>query len=79
MIAAAYEIIRLKGFTNWGIGIMIAKLCEAMMRNQRTVLTIGTVPDGWNGITEEVFISLPCVVGETGVTHVLNQILSKVE
>lgn len=76
VIAAAYEIIRLKGFTNWGIGIMIAKLCEALMRNQKTVLTIGTMPDGWNGITEEVFISLPVVVGESGVTHVLNMILN---
>ena len=79
VVQSAYEIIRLKGFTNWGIGLMICKLCETILKNQRTVCTVGTLTDGWNGITEEVFISIPAVIGERGVTHVVNQKLSDAE
>lgn len=34
---------------------------------------------GHHGIEEEVFLSLPCVVGEGGITHVLKQNLSDAE
>ena len=34
VVSAAYEIIKLKGYTNWGIGIMSAKLANAIMKNQ---------------------------------------------
>jgi len=34
VIGAAYEIIKLKGFTNWGIGLMCAKLAEVILQNQ---------------------------------------------
>lgn len=79
VVGAAYEIIKLKGYTNWGIGIMIAKLCDVILRNQRTVMTVGAMPDGWNGINDEVYISIPCVIGEHGITHVLHQLLAEDE
>ena len=34
VVNAAYEIIKLKGYTSWGIGIMCAKLADAILRNQ---------------------------------------------
>ena len=34
VVNAAYEIISLKGYTSWGIGIMSAKLAEAILKNQ---------------------------------------------
>jgi len=34
VVNAAYEIIRLKGYTSWSIGIMCAKLAEAILKNQ---------------------------------------------
>ena len=34
VIGAAYEIIKLKGFTNWGIGLMCARLAECILQNQ---------------------------------------------
>ena len=34
VVSAAYEIIKLKGYTNWGIGIMSAKLANAIIKNQ---------------------------------------------
>lgn len=37
------------------------------------------MPEGWNGITEEVFISIPCVVGERGISHLVSMKLSESE
>ena len=34
VVNAAYEIIKLKGYTSWGIGIMCAKLADAILKNQ---------------------------------------------
>lgn len=34
VVHAAYEIIKLKGYTNWAIGMMVAKLCETIIKNQ---------------------------------------------
>lgn len=79
VIQAAYEIIKNKGFTNWGIGITSARLAEAVLKNQRTIFTVGTLPDGWNGITEDVFLSIPAVIGERGITQIVSQKLSESE
>jgi L-lactate dehydrogenase len=40
VINAANEIISLKGYTSWGIGIMCAKLSEAILRNQVDRLSV---------------------------------------
>ena len=37
------------------------------------------IVQGHHGIEEEVFLSLPCVVGESGITHVLQQNLTESE
>jgi len=46
---------------------------------QRTVFTLGTLPEGWNGISEEVFLSIPVVIGENGITHLVSQKLNESE
>jgi len=39
---SAYEIIKLKGYTSWAIGIMVSTLCSAILRNQRQLYTLCT-------------------------------------
>jgi L-lactate dehydrogenase len=34
---------------------------------------------GFHGITDEVYLSLPCVLGEEGITHIINQTLTASE
>ena len=46
---------------------------------QRTVFTLGTLPEGWNGISDEVFLSIPVCIGEKGITHLVSQKLSESE
>lgn len=76
VVSSAYEIIKLKGYTSWAIGIMVSTLCNAIMKNQRMIYTLSTLAQGFHGITEEVFLSLPVVIGEGGITSILNQNLS---
>jgi len=40
VVNAAYNIIKLKGYTSWGIGIMCAKLADAILRNQVYVCSV---------------------------------------
>jgi len=41
-VVSAYEIIKLKGYTSWAIGIMVSTLCNAILRNQRQLYTLST-------------------------------------
>ena len=41
-VDSAYEIIKLKGYTSWAIGIMVSTLCSAILRNQRQLYTLST-------------------------------------
>lgn len=76
VINSAYEIIKLKGYTSWAIGIMVSTLCNAILKNQRLIYTLSTLVKGYHGIEDDVFLSLPVVVGESGITSIFNQILS---
>ncbi|ESN93596.1 hypothetical protein HELRODRAFT_115469 [Helobdella robusta] len=73
VVNSAYEIIKLKGYTSWAIGVMISTLCNAILKNQKVIYSLSTLAKGYHGIEEEVFLSLPCVVGEKGVGAVFDQ------
>jgi len=70
VIDAAGTVIRLKGYTSSGIGLTAASIVDCILRNDRRVIPVSTVAHGFYGITDEVFLSLPCVVGNNGVRDV---------
>jgi len=41
-VDSAYEIIKLKGYTSWAIGIMVSTLCNAILKNQRLIYALST-------------------------------------
>ena len=67
---AAADIIARKGYTSSAIGIVIARLVEAIMEDQKPVLTVSARLDGEYGL-EGVCLSLPRVVGLSGVEAVI--------
>ncbi|XP_019550799.1 L-lactate dehydrogenase [Aedes albopictus] len=79
VVNSAYEVIRLKGYTSWAIGLSVASLASALLRNTYNVHAVSTLVNGEQGITDEVYLSLPCVLGRNGVTHVVKQILTEAE
>ena len=56
MVDAAYAIIKGKGYTNWAIGLASARLCEAVLRNERSVLPVSVSALGRHGITHDVYV-----------------------
>ncbi|XP_015724692.1 L-lactate dehydrogenase B chain [Coturnix japonica] len=73
VVDSAYEVIKLKGYTNWAIGLSVADLCETILKNMCRVHPVSTMVKGMYGIENDVFLSLPCVLGASGLTSVINQ------
>ena len=70
---AAYEIINKKGATFYAIGLSTAKIIETILNNQKSVLTVSTfIEDEFNGMIKDVYLSLPSVVGRSGVERILH-------
>ncbi|RLU26756.1 hypothetical protein DMN91_000553 [Ooceraea biroi] len=76
VVQSAYEVIKLKGYTSWAIGLSVSHLASAILRNTNQVHAVSTLVTGHHGIKEEVFLSLPCSLGEDGVTHIIQQKLT---
>lgn len=79
VIESAYEIIRLKGYTSWAIGLCCANLCGALLNDRNVVIPVTTNVKGLYGIKDDVFLSMPCVVNSNGVTSVVNLSLTDSE
>lgn len=73
---SAYEIISKKGATYYGIAMSVKRICEAIIRDEKSILPISTMMHGEFGI-EDVVLSMPALVGrdgyETKVPIVLDQ------
>lgn len=79
VVNSAYEVIRLKGYTSWAIGLSVASLAASLLRNSHNVHAVSTLVNGEHGIEHQVFLSLPCVLTANGVTSVVKQILTDSE
>lgn len=75
---AAPDIIRHKGYTSFAIASCVARICEAVLRDEHTVLPVSTMTTGQHGV-EGVYLSLPCVVGRRGVERVIELPLDEAE
>ena len=64
-----------KGATYYGVAAGLLQITEAVLRDQKTVLSVSTAVDGYDGI-EDVALSLPSIVGRNGVERVLRLELS---
>ena len=62
---SAYEIIQRKGATYYGIAMSVKRICEAIIRDERSILQISTMMDGEYGI-KDVVLSMPSIVGAEG-------------
>lgn len=75
---AAYEIIDRKGATYYAVAVGLLRIAEAILRDQRTVLSVSSLVPGHYGI-HDVYLSLPAVVSRQGVQDVLHLTLSEQE
>ncbi|KMZ57501.1 L-lactate dehydrogenase [Zostera marina] len=72
VVHSAYEVIRLKGYTSWAVGYSVANLARSLLRDQRKIHPVSLLSKGFYGIGDEVevFLSLPAMLGRSGVLSV---------
>jgi len=75
---AAYRIIKLKGATYYAIAMGVARLVEAILRDERAVMTVSTLIDGYCGI-RDVCLSVPTVIHRGGARETIPLSLSPEE
>ncbi len=63
---SAYEIIEKKNATYYGIAMTISKICDAIVRDEKSVLPVSSYMNGEFGI-EGICLSMPVIVGRNGV------------
>ncbi len=63
---SAYEIIERKHATYYGIAMSVKRICEAIVRDEKSILPISSIMEGEYGI-ENVALSMPAIVGKDGM------------
>ena len=75
---SAYEIIKRKGATYYGVAISVAHIASCIVNNTHTMLPLSTELDGEYGV-KCIALSVPSIVGRDGIEKVLEIKLSDTE
>ena len=67
---SAYEIIEKKKATYYGIAMSVRRVCEAIVRDEKSILPVSSMQHGSYGV-DGVALSLPAVVGKNGVETIV--------
>ena len=63
---AAYDIISKKHATYYGIAMSAKRICEAIVRDEKSILPVSSIQHGRYGIND-VALSVPVIVGKDGI------------
>lgn len=67
----AYEVIKRKGATAFAVAVALVRIVEALLRDEKTILTVSTLLSDYYGVSD-TYLSVPTVVGKNGVEKVLH-------
>ncbi len=67
---SAYDIIKRKRATYYGVAMAVRRICEVIIRDEKSIIPVSTRLDGQHGI-EGVVLSVPCVVGKDGIETIV--------
>ncbi|KAM6172615.1 ubiquitin-conjugating enzyme E2 variant 3 isoform 1-T1 [Erethizon dorsatum] len=74
----AMELLRVKGQRSWSVGLSVADLADSVINNKKKVHSVSTLAKGYYDINSEVFLSLPCILGTSGVSEVIKTAVKEV-
>ncbi|MBQ3601361.1 MAG: L-lactate dehydrogenase [Lachnospiraceae bacterium] len=63
---SAYDIIQRKHATYFGVAMAVKRICEVIVRDEKSILPVSTMMHGEYGI-DQVVLSMPCIVGKEGI------------
>jgi L-lactate dehydrogenase len=75
---SAYHIIGYKGATYFAVGLALVRILGAILRGQRSVMTVSTLLDGEFGI-KDVCLSVPSIVSHNGISKIIEANLNEQE
>lgn len=75
---AAYHIIEKKKATYYGIGMALARLVNAILNNENTILPLSVYQNGEYG-REDLYIGVPAVVNRNGIREIIRLPLNTIE
>ena len=67
---SAYEIIDRKGATYYGISMAVRRICESIVRNEKSILTVSSMQHNYYE-ADGVCIGMPAVIGNDGIEQVV--------
>lgn len=70
VVTAGKDVIKRKGATFYAVSLSVARIIEAVLHDERTLLTVSSYIDGFSDISDVCF-SLPAVIGREGIREVL--------
>ncbi|XP_063838145.1 L-lactate dehydrogenase B chain-like [Ostrinia nubilalis] len=76
VLQSGQEIRDLKGCNSWASALSITDICSTILNDANCIRPLSTYVKGEHQINEEIFMSLPCVVGSAGITDIIRQPLS---
>ncbi len=75
---AAYEVIGRKGYTCFAIGLAVKRICECILRDENSILTVSGLLSGEYGLNN-LCMSLPSIVNREGRAMTLEVSLAEDE
>ncbi|XP_076170833.1 L-lactate dehydrogenase C chain [Ptiloglossa arizonensis] len=69
----------LKGYTNTAVGLAVADIVRAILDNSQRVIPVSTLIQGHHEVSHEIYLSLPCSIGENGITNILRMRITEYE
>ncbi len=78
VVTAGKEVIQRKGATFYAVSLSVARIVEAVLDDERSVISVSCYVDRFEEISD-VCLSLPAVVGRDGIREVLPVALDETE
>ena len=70
---SAYDIIKKKGNTSYGIGTCLLRITNAILNDENAIITVSCYDDN------ELYVSIPCVINREGIKEKLDINLNEEE
>jgi L-lactate dehydrogenase len=78
VVTAGKEVIQRKGATFYAVALSVARIVEAILDDEKSVLTVSSYIESFEGVSD-VCLSLPAIVGREGIREVLPIVLDDTE
>ncbi|EFN76241.1 L-lactate dehydrogenase C chain [Harpegnathos saltator] len=69
----------LKGYSNTAVGLSVGNIVSAILHNTQAIIPVSTLVKGHHDVCHEIFLSLPCAIGENGITQVIRMRITELE